>query len=599
MSESTGRVKIQAAGARGYGKTVSDAMIETTYKGWRVLFNGDESLYGLMDDIINHRLQGHVSAELKNNQRSRVYLISFQGQKAVLKQPREKNTRKWIRFTTLYRRGEAFKAIQNLERLRGFGLEANQPFMAIEKRRMGMVVDSWLLYEFKAGKACDRTHYPSIVGQLKALHDRNLLHGDAHLENFLMTDKGIITIDANLKRPIFGAASKYYELLYLRHSAPGIEKYFRIPPNSPSYRLARIYSKIYWSWRASKKRRRQKRNRNLRILIIRLSSIGDIILTTPVLQALKSEYPDAEIHFLVMDTYQDAISGSAEIDRLIVFPKEKYRGFRGIYRFSRSLAGTRYDLIVDLHAKIRSRLISLFVGGRVLRYKKRRLWKSILVPLGLTRYHVDDTIVASYFKPLEKIRVFPSEEPLTFHFSPADLERVLPYRDAVVMAPGAANRTKQWPAENFAALGGLLKEPVLLIGGKQDRETCRQISERIGGSCTNLAGRLSLKESGALISLSKFVVSNDSAAFHMARSTGQKVFVIFGPTDPGMFTYDDKAVLIYAGTPCSPCSLHGDRVCPQGHFDCMHLLTPEIVYRAIQRATGQLPPAEPVAYEGS
>jgi len=558
-------------------------MIKTTYKGWRILFNGDEALYGLIDDIINHRLQGHVIEELKNNSRSLVFLIAFRGQKAVLKQPREKNTRKWIQFTTLYRRGEAFKAIHNLEKLQKLGFDANKPFMAMEKRWMGMVVDSWMLYEFKIGKACDKAHYPSIVGKLKALHDQNLLHGDAHVENFLTTDQGVITIDARLKRPVFGAASKYYEFLYLKQSAPGIEKYFHLPSNTLAYRLAQIYSNLYWSWRASKKKRRQKRKQNRRILIIRLSSIGDIILTTPVLRAIKNEYPDAMIHFLTMDTYQDAISGNPDIDRLILFPPKKCRGVAGIYRFSRSLQGTHYDLIIDLHAKIRSRLISLFVAGRVLRYKKRRLWKSILVPLGWVRYHVDDTIVRSYFKPLEKINVFYSGENLTFSFGPEDLEKVRQYQNAVALAPGAANRTKQWPAENYAGLGGLLEEPVVLIGGEKDREACRQIANSIGSRCVNLAGRLTLKESGALISLSKFVVSNDSAAFHMARGIAKKAFVIFGPTDPAMFTYDENAVLIYAALSCSPCSLHGDKQCPKGHFDCMKLLTPEVVHGLIQK----------------
>ena len=556
-------------------------MIKTTYKGWRILFNGDETLYTLMDDIIENKYPRAVVQTLKNNSRSLVFLVDVQGQKAILKSPREKNTKKWIRFTTWYRPGEAFKTVRNLEKLQQLGFNTNTPLMAMEKRCGGMVVDSWVLYGFKTGKPCDASFYPSIVETLQALHDKNRLHGDAHVENFLTNGHGIITIDANLKRPVFGSISKYTEWLYLLKSAPAIATYLHLPENDISFRIAKTYSRLYWSWRHSKKKRRRKRKTNLHILVIRLSSIGDIILTTPVLGALKKKYPDAVIHFLVMDTYQDAISGNPHVDRLILFEKRKYRGVSGIYRFSRTLKDTRYDLIIDLHAKIRSRLISIFVPGRVFRYKKRALWKSILVPLRLRRYQVDDTIVRSYFKPLEKLFVYYTDETLRFDFEPQTLEKIRSYTNAVVMAPGAANNTKQWPAAYWAELGGMMTDPIVLIGGKDEYDLCEEIRRTIGNRCVNLAGKLSLKESGALISVSKYVITNDSGPFHIARGTGKKVFVIFGPTDPNMFTYDENAVLIHAGTPCSPCSLHGDKTCPRGHFDCMKSLTPEKVHEII------------------
>ena len=108
----------------------------------------------------------------------------------------------------------------------------------------------------------------------------------------------------------------------------------------------------------------------LKILVIRLSSIGDIILTTPVLEALKAKFPDVKLDFLVMDKFKDAISGNKNIDNLIIFKKEKYKGIAGIIRFSKELKAKEYDLIIDLHSKIRSILISKIIGKKVLRYKK-------------------------------------------------------------------------------------------------------------------------------------------------------------------------------------------------------------------------------------
>jgi lipopolysaccharide heptosyltransferase II len=557
-------------------------MIETTFKGWRILSNGSESLYAFMSDIIENKFQHSVLKELKNNSRSHVFLIDYQGEKAVLKSPREKNTRKWIRFTTLYRKGEAFKAILNLEKLANMGIASNKPLLAAEKRRFGMVVDAWMLYEYEEGRPCGKNDYRAVVEKLKEIHSKKFLHGDPQINNFLIREASVVTIDCNPKKAVFGNVSRYYEYFYLQRSAPGIEKYFELDESTFSYRIAKAYSKIYWKWRDFKKRRRKRRKTIRSILVIRLSSIGDILLTTPVLHALKKQYPDAAISYLVMDTFEDAIRGHPGIDHLILYPREKYKGLSGLIRFSRTLKENSYDLIIDLHAKIRSMVIATLLKGKVLRYKKRALWKSILVPLRLIPYHVDDSIVRNYFKPLKKIQVYFTKETLSFHFDETHVARVERYNDVVVFAPGAAAKTKQWPAEYFAKLGRMLKDKIVLIGGKGEFDAFEEIRAAIGNSCENLAGQLSLKESGALISRSKYVLTNDSGPFHLARGVLKKVFVIFGPTDPDMFDYDENAVLIYAAEPCSPCSLHGDKICPKGHFRCMLSLSPEKVHEIIQ-----------------
>ena len=324
----------------------------------------------------------------------------------------------------------------------------------------------------------------------------------------------------------------------------------------------------------------------MKILVIRLSSIGDIILTTPVLEALKKRYPDAQIDFLVMDTFKDAIEGVPLVDNLILFPKTAYRGLYGLFRFGQQLSQNRYDMVIDLHAQIRSIIICNRLNARVLRYRKRVWWKSMLVPLRLIKYKVDDTIVGNYFRPLSALGISHHDERFWFYFKKSDLQ-ALPWEDDyVVLAPGAANETKKWLPEYFGQLGSLIKKKVLLIGGQAEFDTFENIRQIIGDRCLNMAGSLSLKESAAVISAAQYVVSNDSGPFHIARAVGTKVYVIFGPTDPGMFSYDNNAVLIYAYIECSPCSLHGDKKCPQGHFRCMKELTPEKVYATI---TGSQP----------
>jgi lipopolysaccharide heptosyltransferase II len=319
----------------------------------------------------------------------------------------------------------------------------------------------------------------------------------------------------------------------------------------------------------------------LKILIIRLSSIGDIILITPVLEAIKDRYPEATLDFLVMDKFMDAISGNEHIDNLILFEKEKYKGLWGIINFSKKLKKNGYDIIIDLHSKVRSILISRIIGKKILRYKKRSWWKTLFVHLKLIRYHVDDTIVRNYFRPLNKLGIFYTHEKLKFDFKREDIESVKHFNNFIIMAPGAGNNTKKWPREYFAELGRRLKENIILIGENSEYNNLEYIRKEIGEKCKNLAGKLSLKESGALISRSKYIITNDSAPFHIARGVGKKVFVIFGPTDPGMFEYDENSIILHKDIKCSPCSLHGDKKCPKGHFNCMKTLTPEEVYGVV------------------
>jgi len=329
-----------------------------------------------------------------------------------------------------------------------------------------------------------------------------------------------------------------------------------------------------------RKNTREKTN-ILKILVIRLSSIGDIILTTPVLEAIKDKYPEAILDFLVMDKFKEAISGNRHIDNLIIFEKKEFRGISGIIKFSKKLNGNHYDIILDLHSKIRTILISRFINGKILRYKKRTWWKAPLVCLRWIRYKVDDTIVKNYFKPLHVLGIFYTNEKMEFDFNKEAFARVKNFHNFIVMAPGAANNTKKWPKEYFSELGKRLGERIILIGGEEDFKDHEFIKEQIGHRCVNLSGKLNLKESGALISKSKYVITNDSGPFHIARGVGRKVFVIFGPTDTGMFEYDEKSILLYENIECSPCSLHGDKKCPKGHFNCMKTLTPEKVYKIV------------------
>ncbi|STO32310.1 Lipopolysaccharide core heptosyltransferase rfaQ [Fusobacterium necrogenes] len=309
----------------------------------------------------------------------------------------------------------------------------------------------------------------------------------------------------------------------------------------------------------------------MKILVIRMSSIGDIILTTPVLKAFKRKYPELIIDFVVLEQFKDAISGLEYIDNLITFSKKKDDGIKNIKKFAARLRENNYDYVFDLHAKFRSKMIAKELGVRTYTYKKRAWWKTLLVKLRVIRYQVDDTIVKNYFGAFKDFDLEYVGEDLDFKFE--ENIKLRKFEGLPVMAPKASKNTKEWTSEGFAKLAKLIFERYglksVLIGAKQDISKCEEINRLSENSCIVLAGKLSLKESGGLLAKAKFLVTNDSGPFHIARGVGCRTFVIFGPTSPGMFEFGRRDTLIYANESCSPCSLHGDKKCPRGHFKCM------------------------------
>lgn len=322
----------------------------------------------------------------------------------------------------------------------------------------------------------------------------------------------------------------------------------------------------------------------MKVLVIRMSSIGDVLLTTPVLKAFKKRYPDAIIDFLVLDKFKDSILGCKYIDNLIIFDKSKDDGYTNIVKFANKLKENGYDYVFDLHAKFRSKLIAKKLGIKTYSYKKRAWWKGILVKLRLIKYKVDDTIIKNYFGAFKDFGLEYEGEDLEFSYG--DNSKFKEYTGLPMMAPGASKETKKWTEDGFGNLAKLLFEKhglkTVLIGGKEDIEKCERINKISGNKCINLAGKLTLKESGALLSVGKFLVTNDSGPFHIARGVNCPTFVIFGPTSPGMFEFGENDKLIYAGVKCSPCSLHGGKKCPKGTFNCMKSITSVDLFTEIE-----------------
>jgi len=341
----------------------------------------------------------------------------------------------------------------------------------------------------------------------------------------------------------------------------------------------------------------------MKILIIRFSSFGDVVLTTPVIRAIKEKYPEAVIDFIVYNTFSEAISLNPEIRNLVIFEKKKSKDRNYIKDTINKLKTENYDYVIDLHSKFLSRIIGKSLENKntqYYRYKKRKWWKTILVKAKLITYNADCTIVESYFTALKKLGISFSDkniknglgDNLEFYIDKKMEKKFVQKYDLkdgsyFVLAPGASKFTKKWPYYDELAKMILENESkfvknneklrIFVIGGKEDANVVKADGD---GRVIDLCGKISFKESGILLKYSKIAVVNDSGPFHIARAVKAKTFVFFGPTDPKLFSFE-KSTFLLNNPHCPPHSLYGDDKFPKKYADCMTGISVETVFEKI------------------
>ena len=341
----------------------------------------------------------------------------------------------------------------------------------------------------------------------------------------------------------------------------------------------------------------------MKILIIRFSSFGDVVLTTPIIRTIKEKYPEAVIDFIVYNTFFEAISLNPEIRNLVIFDKKKSKDRNYIKDMIGKLKKENYDYVIDLHSKFLSRIIGKSLQSKntkYCRYKKRKWWKTILVKAKLITYNADCTIVESYFTALKKLGISFSDknikngfgDNLEFYIDKKMEEKFVQKYDLkdgsyFVLAPGASKFTKKWPYYDELAKMILENESkfvknneklrIFVIGGKEDANVVKADED---GRVIDLCGKISFKESGILLKYSKIAVVNDSGPFHIARAVKAKIFVFFGPTDPKLFSFEKNTFLLNNPS-CPPHSLYGDDKFPKKYADCMTGISVKTVFDKI------------------
>jgi len=319
----------------------------------------------------------------------------------------------------------------------------------------------------------------------------------------------------------------------------------------------------------------------MKILVLRFSSIGDIVLTTPVVRQLKTQVPNAQVHFATKPAYRSLLEANPHVTKTHVLS-----GSLG--ELVRELRAERFDFIVDLHNNLRTRLIRLQLPGVPGRaFDKLNLQKWLLVNFKINKLPPVH-IVDRYRAAAAPLGIRDDGGGLDYFIPPGqevDVAAALPagFRpgEYAAVAIGAQHATKRLPVEKLIELvTRLAPRPVVLLGGPEDESTGHVIElafQPATYSATSLlihnaCGRFSLHQSASLVRQAAFVVSHDTGLMHIAAAFGKEVFSVWGNTVPefGMYPYRTPfQALEVPGLTCRPCSKIGFAACPQGHFRCM------------------------------
>ncbi len=325
------------------------------------------------------------------------------------------------------------------------------------------------------------------------------------------------------------------------------------------------------------------------ILIIRFSSLGDVVLTASVVESIRQQYPDAKITFLTKKLYTPVFDADSRIDKVL--------GIHGDETPPeiRDLLGTGvFDVIIDLHANLRSFFVmSLLKSPKKLRIRKHAIARRIMIwSRNLYRRRFDT--VGQYFSALSPIGITERKLPVIIpDLSAAEDAKAL-LDDArgthdkriIGIAPGAKYDTKRWNGISFARLAESLIDnghSVVFIGDAKDSEIVGRIQTMMTHNTRSFAGVFDIKGTIGLISQLDCLVCNDSGPMHLAGALNVPFAALFGPTHPdlGFCPGYPNGHIIHTGITCSPCSIHGSSPCRMKTRECMDSITPDDVLTVV------------------
>jgi heptosyltransferase-2 len=311
-----------------------------------------------------------------------------------------------------------------------------------------------------------------------------------------------------------------------------------------------------------------------KILIIRLSSLGDILLTTPVIRALSKKYPGSQIDFVLKKQYSSALQYNPLISSFYFYEKENAKSIKDQIRKA------KYDLVIDLQNNLRSCDLTFGLVAEVKRFKKPTFKKLLLV---WTKVNLLKEIKSIPIRYAEAADLQLDNNGLDL-FIPENINlKLAAGKSYIGICPGAKHFTKRWPEEYFIELGNKfsgLNITTVIFGGKDDLHLCAEISAKIKNSI-NLCNNDDILQTAKDMKQCQHIICNDSGLMHTATAIGVPVTVIFGSTvrEFGFAPYlSENSILENNSLSCRPCSHIGRPSCPQKHFKCMNETKPNTVF---------------------
>lgn len=315
------------------------------------------------------------------------------------------------------------------------------------------------------------------------------------------------------------------------------------------------------------------------VLIVRFGALGDVVLTTPLLRAIRRRYPDASITYVTKAAYAPLFIHDSRVARVVALAPGT-----SVAELADRLRHVHADYRLDLHGNLRSFLLRARLFGSWSSYRKRRLARRAFVWLGASGRTPLAPVAERYFEAARALDVRPDGEPPDVAVTSDAIGRArrIAAGRYVVLAPGAAHATKRWPPGHWCDLAAALSArgtTVVGLGTENERPLLSgaQVVDGFGSD---------LPLAAALLRGAQAVVANDSGLMHLGTAVGTPVVALFGPTVGhfGFLPYRGRATVLERPLPCRPCSLHGGDTCPRGHHRCMMEITPAVVAAAVERA---------------
>jgi heptosyltransferase-2 len=308
-----------------------------------------------------------------------------------------------------------------------------------------------------------------------------------------------------------------------------------------------------------------------KVLVIRFSSIGDIVLTSPVIRALHEQI-DAEVYVITKDVFAGIYRNNPHVHKVISIKTN-------VNEAKSELESIKFDFVVDLHHNMRSAQVKRICKSESSSFPKLNIQKFLFVKLGVNLLP-DTHIVDRYFETVKTLGVKNDGKGLDYFIAPNNVvsPEILPvsHRNGyVAVVAGAKFATKELPIPKLIEVIRRLNKPVVLLGGKDEIPKGEKVTAECGSQVFNACGKFNLDQSASLLKQSEIVITHDTGLMHIAAAFKKKIYSVWGNTVPefGMYPYlpgDGSKMIEVTGLGCRPCTKLGYDECPLGHFKCMN-----------------------------